>query len=147
MVTPTHMQELADQLRQKLNRVTRDTLTAVAQIRSEMMTSITTRTETHRRIRLGKRERLKGTGIKIEKLEPMERTLKHQKGWPRSRTIADRFTRQCERTDETWGAMAKEDSNVRCVDDITGKELPWTAVRRAREEELKFLRDLCVRES
>ena len=30
--------------------------------------------------------------------------------------------------------MAEEDLNARCVDDITGKELPWTAVLRARED-------------
>ena len=42
--------------------------------------------------------------------------------------------------------MAEQDWNVRCVDDITGKELPWTAVGRAREEELKYLQDLGVYE-
>ena len=33
-----------------------------------------------------------------------------------------------------------------CVDDITGKELPWQAVRRAREQEMKYLRALGVYE-
>ena len=28
-----------------------------------------------------------------------------------------------------------------CIDDVTGKELPWHAVRKAREQELKYLRD------
>ena len=32
------------------------------------------------------------------------------------------------------------------IDDITGKELPWHAVRKARELELKYLRDLRVYE-
>ena len=60
----------------------------------------------------------------------MTRNHKSQQQW-----------KQCERTNDTVGAITQEDSNVRCVDDITGKELPWTAVRRAREEELKYLRD------
>ena len=30
------------------------------------------------------------------------------------------------------------------IDDITGKELPWSAVRHAREQELKHLRGLGV---
>ena len=34
--------------------------------------------------------------------------------------------------------------DVICFDDITGKELPWHAVRKARELELKYLRDLEV---
>ena len=33
-----------------------------------------------------------------------------------------------------------------CFDDITGKELPWHAVRKACELELKYLRDLGVYE-
>ena len=36
--------------------------------------------------------------------------------------------------------------DVICFDDITGKELPWHAVRKAREFELKYLRDLGVHE-
>ena len=35
---------------------------------------------------------------------------------------------------------------VICFDDITGKELPWHAVHKARELELKYLRDLGVYE-
>ena len=40
--------------------------------------------------------------------------------------------------------MSKKDKNK--IDDITGKELPWRAVRKARELELKYLRDLGVYE-
>ena len=40
--------------------------------------------------------------------------------------------------------MEEENQDVVCVDDITGKELPWHAVRKAREPELKYLRDLEV---
>ena len=36
--------------------------------------------------------------------------------------------------------------DVVCFDDVTGKELPWRAVRKARELELKYLRDLGVYE-
>ena len=42
--------------------------------------------------------------------------------------------------------MAGEDLNVRRADDITGKELPWTALRRACEVEFKYLRSLGVYE-
>ena len=40
----------------------------------------------------------------------------------------------------------EEEQDVICFDDITGKELPWHAVRMARELELKYLRDLGVYE-
>ena len=39
-----------------------------------------------------------------------------------------------------------QEQDVICIDDITGKELPWRAVRKARELELKYLRDLGVYE-
>ena len=35
-----------------------------------------------------------------------------------------------------------EDEFIKCFDDITGKELPWQAVKEAREKELKHLREL-----
>ena len=42
---------------------------------------------------------------------------------------------------------AKErEPDVVCFDDVTGKELPWREVRKARELELKYLRDLGVYE-
>ena len=31
----------------------------------------------------------------------------------------------------------EEDKFIKCCDDITGKELPWQAVKEARETELK----------
>ena len=40
----------------------------------------------------------------------------------------------------------EQEQDVICFDDITGKELPWRAVRKARELELKYLRDLGVYE-
>ena len=36
----------------------------------------------------------------------------------------------------------EHEQDVICFDNITGKELPWHAVRKARELELKYLRDL-----
>ena len=38
------------------------------------------------------------------------------------------------------------EQDIVCFDDVTGKELPWSAVRKARELELKYLRDLGVYE-
>ena len=38
----------------------------------------------------------------------------------------------------------EREQDVVCFDDVTGKELPWSAVRKARELELKYLRDLGV---
>ena len=43
-------------------------------------------------------------------------------------------------------AEMEEDQDTVCFDDVTGKELPWSEVRKARELELKYLRDLGVYE-
>ena len=40
----------------------------------------------------------------------------------------------------------EEDEVIRCYDDISGKELLWQAVKQAREQELKYLRELGVYE-
>ena len=45
-----------------------------------------------------------------------------------------------------WQNVEEEEQDVICFDDITSKELPWHAVRKARELELKYLRDLGVYE-
>ena len=56
--------------------------------------------------------------------------------------------RNCEKqamlanVEETQG----KEQDVVCFDDVTGKELPWSAVRKARELELKYLRDIGVYE-
>ena len=42
--------------------------------------------------------------------------------------------------------VGEEYEFIKCFDDITGKELPWQAVKEAREKELKYLRDLGVYE-
>ena len=33
---------------------------------------------------------------------------------------------------------------IKCYDDFTGKELPWQAVKKARDQESKYLRELGV---
>ena len=40
----------------------------------------------------------------------------------------------------------EQEQDVICFDDITGKELPWHAARKARQLELKYLRDFGVHE-
>ena len=40
-----------------------------------------------------------------------------------------------------WQA-GEDDQCIKCLDDITGKELPWQAVKQAREQDLKHLREL-----
>ena len=48
--------------------------------------------------------------------------------------------KQSKRTSATLNGVAEEKMNVRCVDDVTGKELPCSAVRRTREEEQEFIK-------
>ena len=43
-------------------------------------------------------------------------------------------------------AAEEEHQRVQYIDDITGKGLPWSQVRQAREQELNYLRDLGVYE-
>ena len=38
----------------------------------------------------------------------------------------------------------EEDEFFKCFDGITGNELPWQAVKQAREKELQYLRELVV---
>ena len=45
-----------------------------------------------------------------------------------------------------FAEMEEENQDVVCVDNITGKDLPWHALRKARAPELKFLRDFRVHE-
>ena len=40
--------------------------------------------------------------------------------------------------------MEEEEQDVICIDDVIGKELPWRAEGKVREQELKYLRDLSV---
>ena len=46
--------------------------------------------------------------------------------------------------DAMLAGAGEEDEFIKCFDDVTGKELPWQAVKQAREKELKCLRELGV---
>ena len=48
--------------------------------------------------------------------------------------------------DAMLAEAGEENEFIKCFDDITGKELPWQAVKEAREKELKYLRELGVYE-
>ena len=48
--------------------------------------------------------------------------------------------------DAMLARVGEESLLLKCFDDITGKELPWQAVKQAREKELKYLRELGVYE-
>ena len=41
-------------------------------------------------------------------------------------------------------AIGQEDQRVLCIDDVTSKELPWSEMRQARDQNLKYVRDLGV---
>ena len=49
--------------------------------------------------------------------------------------------------DAMLARVGEESVLLKCFDDITGKELPWQAVKQAREKELKYLRELGVYEA
>ena len=42
--------------------------------------------------------------------------------------------------------MEEEEQDVKCIDDVTGKEMPCHAVRKALEQEQMYLRDFGVYE-
>ena len=46
--------------------------------------------------------------------------------------------------DAMLAGAGEEDKIIKCFDDVTGKELPWQAVKEACEKELKCLRELGV---
>ena len=48
--------------------------------------------------------------------------------------------------DAILAGAGEEDEYIKCFGDVTGKELPWQPVNQAREQELKYLRDLGVYE-
>ena len=49
--------------------------------------------------------------------------------------------------DAMLAEAGEEDGFIKCSGDITGMELPWRAVKEAREKELKYLRELGVYET
>ena len=64
--------------------------------------------------------------------------------WKSVRFRQEEFTKPEE--DATLAGAGEEDKFIKCFDDITVKELPWQAVKQAREQELKYLRELGVYE-
>ena len=48
--------------------------------------------------------------------------------------------------DAMLAEACEENEFIKCFDDIIGEELPWQAVKEAREKELKYLRELGVYE-
>ena len=48
--------------------------------------------------------------------------------------------------DAMLAEAGEEHEFIKCIDDTTGKELPWQAVKEAREKELKYLQELAVYE-
>ena len=44
----------------------------------------------------------------------------------------------------TLAEIEEAEQDVICIDDVIGKEVPCYAVRKAREQELKYLRDFGV---
>ena len=93
-------------------------------------------------------------GVKFEKVGKWENSKTDEETCRRSeekmgRSIMKGLTRRnCEKhamladMEETQG----KEQDIVCFDDVTSKELPWSAVRKARELELKYLRDLGVYE-
>ena len=63
-----------------------------------------------------------------------------------SRSLKGFARRNRERHEMLADVEKEQEQDVICFDDIIGKELPWHAVRKARELELKYLRDLGVYE-
>ena len=46
--------------------------------------------------------------------------------------------------DAMLAEAGEKDDFIKCFGDITGKELSWQAVKQAREQKLKYLRELGV---
>ena len=102
-------------------------------------------------------ENLKSTamdGVKFGKIGKGESSKIDEKKFRRSeetlcRSITKGLTRRnCEKHAmlADMEEILEQEQNVVCFDDVTGKELPWSAVRKARELELKNLRYLGVYE-
>ena len=60
--------------------------------------------------------------------------------------IRDLVKRNHEKHTMLADVREEQEQDIMCFDDITGKELPWHAVREARELDSKYLRDLGVYE-
>ena len=82
----------------------------------------------------------------LEKCENDEETMNQSEEKLCKSIIRGLVKRNHEQHEMLADAGEEQEQDVICFDDITVKELPWHAVREARENELKYLRDLGVHE-
>ena len=85
----------------------------------------------------------------MEKLEKMQNYIVDEEMRSQSeerlcKSIVKGFARRNREKHATLAGVEEKKQDVICFDDITGKELLWHAVRKARDLELKYLRDLDV---
>ena len=91
-------------------------------------------------------------GVKTRKVGNLEICKIDEEMWSQSwerlcKSIMKGLARRNHEKHTMFADVEKEQElDVICIDDITGKELPWHAVRKARQLELKYLRDLGVYE-
>ena len=82
--------------------------------------------------------------MKVEEL--VKKVHMHDpKVWKSVRFGQEEYTKP--EQDAMLAEAGEEDKLIKCFDDITGKELPWQAVKQAREQVLKYLRELGVYEN
>ena len=84
---------------------------------------------------------------KLEKCENDKETWSQSEGRLCKSIIRGLAKRNNEKHTMLADVEEEQEQEVICFDDITVKELPWHAVRKSRELELKYLRDLGVYEN
>ena len=106
-------------------------------------------------VKSGKEDEVKDVvmgGVKTGKVGQLENRKVDEEMWCQSEVkLRKSIKKSLARRNREGHAMLadveeEQEQDVICFDDITGKELPWHAVRKARELELKCLRDLGVYE-
>ena len=106
-------------------------------------------------VKSGKGEKVKSVvmnGVKTGKVGKLENCKTDEEMWSQSeerlcKSIIEGLARRNRERHKMLADVAEEqEQDVICFDDITSKELLWHAVRKARELELKYLRDLGVYE-
>ena len=89
-------------------------------------------------VKIGKVGKLKNYRIDEEMRRQSEERL--------CKSIMKGLARRDREKHEMLAEVKEKEQDVICFDDITGNKLPWYAVRKARELDLKYLRDLGVYE-
>ena len=64
-----------------------------------------------------------------------------QNGGKLCKSIVKGFAKRNREKHAILANIEEEELDVKCFDDVTSKELQWHAVRKAREQELKYSRD------